>query len=530
MRKTAKISLWIIGTILVLVIAAFLSADIIVSHLVRKKVAQSFENIPDAEASVGGIYLDFISSTSMVKDISFRTKNISLSIPALIVRDIRYWELLRYRRLVIQRIDIEDAQTELYLDEKHPEDLLPSFPKDTMLYKAHLWLQTAEVRSLNIHNFRTRLRSTRSALDVAADSLTFSTKNLNYRFRDSVFCYTDSVYSLHLNALHVVLPDSSLAIELHNLHTENQGPLTLGYTRLRHLYPLKYMVHKAKEPTTWIDLEIQSLSTSALNPLRKTLAMDYTLDSVYADVKRMHVCQDLQFNPKQPVVAPQDFLRKLPIRFQIKQIEALARKVDVELFITNTNCGQMHLKDIRATLTNVTNLPGANWFNRIKAPFGKEGKVEASYTMHFDKNATFEVVLDAKNVETSDLDRFIRPLVGITSRCHIDHLQTQYTGDRKKAHGEFCMQYTGLEIKVHKEDRIPYAVVTKLAKTITRLANALIPESNPTSVDPAPRRYEVEWKRDERAVYPLYLFGPCIDGVKKTILPGLYVHKQVRAK
>jgi hypothetical protein len=150
--------------------------------------------------------------------------------------------------------------------------------------------------------------------------------------------------------------------------------------------------------------------------------------------------------------------------------------------------------------------------------------------MHFDKDATFEIVLDARNVETSDLDGFIRPLVGITSQCHIDRLNTEYRGDKKIAVGEFCMQYTGLELLVHKEDDIPFAVVTKYAKTITQLANTLIPERNPTSVDPAPRRYVVDWKRDEWAIYPLYLFGPCIDGIKMTMLPGLYVHKQVRTK
>ena len=89
------------------------------------------------------------------------------------------------------------------------------------------------------------------------------------------------------------------------------------------------------------------------------------------------------------------------------------------------------------------------------------------------------------------------------------------------------MLYHGLEVKVHGEDDIPYKIVTKNANSFTTLANTLIPKSNPTAVDIHPRAYQVEWKRDQWKPFPLYMFGPCIDGAKETLLPGLYVHKQV---
>ena len=528
MKKTTKITLWILGALFVLVTSAFVCADIIVSHLVQKQVSQSFENIPDAEASVGKIYLNLISGSAVVKDISFQTQNISLSVPTLAVWNIRYAELLRHHRLIIRSIDINHVQVELSFDEKHPEALFPTLPKDTTLAKAPLWLQCAEVRHLDINKLSARLRSTRSALDVAVDSLTFSTSDLSYNFADSKFSYTDSVYNLRLHALHVVLPDKSLAIETHDLRTSNQGPLSLGYTRVRHLSSLKQMVRKAKEPTVWIDLQLNSLSTSAINPLRKALANDYTLDALRVNVRRMHVCKDQQYKPKHPFGTPQEVLLGLPVRFRVNRIEAFAKKVDVELSTTEVNCGQLHVADIQATLTNVTNRPGATWTSQAKAPFGKRGEVLASLAMHMDKKATFEVALDARDVQAEDLNGFIRPLIGITSQCHIDRLDANYKGDKQAAKGEFCMQYTGLDVRVHQEDNIPYEVVAKNAKTFTQLANTLIPKSNPTAVDPAPRRYMVEWQRDVWKPYPLYLFGPCIDGVKKTMLPGLYVHKQVK--
>ena len=90
------------------------------------------------------------------------------------------------------------------------------------------------------------------------------------------------------------------------------------------------------------------------------------------------------------------------------------------------------------------------------------------------------------------------------------------------------MLYHGLNIQVNKEDDVPYKIVTRNARTITTLANTLLTKSNPSSVDRHPREYKVEWTRNEWKPFPAYLFGPCIDGTKKTLLPGLNVHMQTK--
>ena len=530
MKKATKITLWVLGSLVVLVIVLFMSADIIASRVVRKEVAKSLGNIPDTEASVGNIYLNLISGSAIVKDIHFETPGITLHVPTLSVWNIRYWELFREHRLVILAISVDDGVLEVQMDEKHPEALLPMLPKDTALDKANQWLQSVEVGSLRLSDFCAHLESTRTSLSVVADSLSVETNDIAYRLTDSVFSYNDSVYELALRTLRVKTPAADFAVEAHDLQTRDQGALRLGYTRLRNLMSPKQMADKAKEPTTWIDLELNSLSTSALNPIRKALAEDYTLDSIAVDVKRMHVCRDERHKPKTPFAIPQEFLRQVPVRFRIKHVSALARRVDVEMATTDINCGKINVRDIRAALTNVTNQAGATWYNSVKAPFGKSGKVEASYKMLFDTKASFEVTLDARDVETQELDGFIRPLIGITSVSHIDHLYTQYKGDKNSAQGKFCMEYHGMKVQVHKEDAVPYEVITKNADTFTTLANSLVTHSNPSALDPAPRSYAIEWKRDPWKPYPLYLFGPCIDGVVKTLLPGLYVHKQVKEK
>ena len=542
MKKPVKITLWVVGSIAFLFIATFLCADIIASYIVKKNVAKIFATMPDAEASVGGIYLNLISGSAIVKDINFCTNSLNLEdsvtnerapglaihVPTLEVWNIHYPELFLERRLVIRNVSVNNAKLLVYLDEDHPETLMPVFPKDTTLEKAQLWLQSVDVFSFDLNRFCARLHSTRTPLRVAVDSLSVGTQKLAYNFCDSTFCYNDSVYTFKLHSLQLTTPDGEFKLEAHDLNTTNQGAVSLGYTRLCNVHSVKHMANIAKEPVTWLDLELNGLSTSSLNPIRKVLAQDCNLDSLQVDVKRLHVCRDARHAPKTPFGTPQEFLGKLPIRFLVKHIQAIARSINVEFASTDSNCGQLHLKNARATLTNVTNRPGAIWHCMAKAPFGKNGLVNASYDIHMNKSATFDIKINAKEVETEDLNPFIRPLVGITSKCHIDQLDAQYSGDKQVANGTFCLQYHGLDVKVHKEDKIPYEVVTKNADLFTNLAKSLVPKSNPTSVDPAPRQYAVMWKRDEWKPYPLYLFGPCIDGIKMTMLPGLYVHKQVK--
>jgi hypothetical protein len=527
MKKSAKIALWVLGSLIVLLVGLFLSADIIASKLVRAEVHRTFEKMPDVDANVGEIYLNLISGSAIVKDITFSSRSLTLDIPTIAIWNINYIRLFRHRRIEIFKVDIDDPQVMVCLDEKNPSSILPDIPKDTTLEKAGFWLRDIHVRHVDIDRFSARLYSTSSPLIVSADSLSVEAHDLAYNFTDSLFTYNDSVYSLSLAAAKIALPDGLTEMEIHSLVTEDQGPLALGYTRIHNIVTPKQLADMAKEPVSWIDLELNTLTTSAINPIRKALAKDYTLDSIRVDVKRMHVFRDERHKPKHPFITPQEFLKPLPVLFCIKKVETLARKIDIELATTDKNCGKMHLKNIHVWLSNVTNRPGAIWHNFAKAPFGKKGHVEATYDLHMDKTSSFAISLKAENLELEEMNPFIRPLVGITCSIHLNQLDATYSGDGVKAAGAFCMQYHGLKVKVHKEDDIPYKIVTKHADFFTSAANSLIPKSNPTIVDIRPRKYSVEWTRDEWSPYPLYLFGPCIDGIKKTMLPGLYVHKQI---
>ena len=343
MKKSVKITLCVLFSVVALGVALFLSADIIASTLVRKEVSKAFENIPDADAEVGKIYLNLISGSALVKDISFSTHSLSIRIPSLAVWNVDYLALLKHRRLEILGISLDDPEVVIYMDENNPEAFLPTLPKDTTLEKASVWLQSIRVRHIDIDRFSAKLHSTSSPLAVKADTLSLECHNLMYDFADSVFSYNDSVYSLSLAAAYIALPDGMMEMEVHDLNTADQGPLNLGYTRIWNCISHKKMVELLHEQVTWIDLELNSVTTSPFNPIRKALAQDCTLDEIQADVRCMHVIRDARLAPKVPFVTPQEFLRSVPLTFAVKKVTSVTHKLDVELYTTDINCGKLRL-------------------------------------------------------------------------------------------------------------------------------------------------------------------------------------------
>lgn len=541
MKRSAKITLWVVGVLVGTMAIVHLSADIIVSRIVQNKVHEALIDIPDVDVIVGDIYLDVLSGSVIVKDITFCTHSLTMEdpdterrapglafhLPTLAVLNVGYLELLRDHELKITKVSLDDPQLILYIDEKHPEAILPTLPKDTTLEKAAIWLTELELKKVEINDFVARIHSTTSPLQLAIDSLSTTWRDIEYSFEDSTFSYNDSVYAFTLNSLKAQLPDGLFEMEVHDINHSDQGSLSVGYTHLLNTVSPSQLADIRQEQSAWIDMELSSVTTSPFNPIRKALAQDYTLDAIQVDAKRLHLDVDVRYQPVRHYGTPQDFLMSLPVRFNIKQVSALARKVDIDFSPTLDNHSSMHLTNARAQMSNITNRRGAIWYNTAKVPFGGKGSAEASYHMYMDKHSTFELALKGKDIETEELNSFIRPLVSITTKCHINQLDIAYKGDKQKATGEFCMQYEGMEIHVHKEDKIPYEVITNNAELFEGIANSLIPKSNPGGLDAHPRRYYIQWKRDEMKPYPLYLFGPCIDGIKMTMLPGLYVHKLV---
>ena len=536
MKRVTKIVLIVLGAIFAVLTAAIVGTDLWVSGFVQKQVNKSLADLPGCEAQCGTIHLRFFSGTASVENLRFYYRGevvekkdtlrpgIEVTVDRVDVGRLFYTMLMK-KQILISDVHITRPSLSLWLDEKHPENCFPQI-EDKGLEKADMWFARADLMRLHVKNASLRLKSVRTKLDVAADSLSVTLNDLAY---DSVFHYNDSVYRLSLGSVSVLLPDGRMRLETSNLEHRDQGALKIGATRIANTMRKNKLGDMVKEPVTWIDMQVESVETSPLNPIRKAMAQDFTLDKIKAVVSRMHVYRDSRYKPTRPFPMPQEILTALPVTFRINQVDAQIKHIYIELATTETNCGDLTLQGIKAVVKNVTNKKNETMVVDGICPV-MAGQAKAHMSMTMNKACDFSLDMQAANIDAAFMNPFIRPLIGITFAMQMDGLDTHYAGNSEHALGSFKLLYHGLNIQVHKEDDIPYKIVTKHANTFTQLANTLLTRSNPSSVDVAPRAYQVEWKRDPMMPVAFYLFGPCIDGVKKTLLPGLYVHMQTKEK
>lgn len=436
-------------------------------------------------------------------------------------------KMLTDNKILVRNANIIRPHVELRMDEQHPELCFPT-TKNKKANKKPITLpfKRAELQNLHIEDISFALHSISSELDVVADNCSLALHHLAF---DTAFHYCDSIYSLSLAHAVVMLPDGRMKLETNNIKYKNQGEIMIGETHIANTIPPLQLGDIIKEPYTWINMHVQSVTTSPINPLRKALAKDYTLNNLDVVVADMHVYRDARHKPKKPFPMPQQLLMDIPVVFDITHVNALIQKIHVDFASTNTNIGQIDLSNISAGINNITNKNGETMRVKGVCPMGK-GHANVEFNMMMNNDCQFDVRLNAQDLNASFLNSFIRPLVGLTADCVIDTLNTKYTGNSVKSDGTFKLIYKNFSMQAHKEDDIPYQIITKHANTITTLGNSLVAKSNPRPIDKTAREYIITWKRDEWKPFMLYLFGPCIDGVKKTFLPGLYVHLKVKDK
>lgn len=466
-----------------------------------------------------------------------RVPGVDMRVECIEIGPLAFTELWN-RQVLFESARIIRPQVELWMDEAHPERCFPSYEKkepsertvqlkqkiQERLPEGESLIRLTALRNAIIENASLALHSVSTQLDVVADSCSIAVHDLAF---DKSFHYNDTAYSFSLAHAAVTLPDGSMKMSTSDIHHRDQGELHIGPSRIVHNMDKLALGDLVQEPATWIDLQLESADISPLNPIRKALNSDFTIDHLNAVVRFMDVFRDERYPLKHPTVMPHRILMNMPVTFYVAHADAEIQRIHIGLAITDKHVGQLDLGGINAHVAHITNRSGFTMRVDGTCPIG-EGLANARFDMTMNRECGFRIQLKGKDLNTSFLNDFIRPFAGITSDCRIDSIYTNYTGNDRKATGTFRMVYHDFNMKVNKEDDIPFEIITKHAGVITRVGNALVPKSNPPTKHIKPRGYEVAWTRNENKDVELYLFGPIIDGVKKTFLPGLYVHLRTK--
>jgi len=536
MTHRKKVTLWVIGSLIVFGALVFTCADIVVSRIVQREVNKSLASlpIPGCEASCGNVQVFLFAGLAEVEDLRFSFRGeplhqhdtirpgFALALERLKVGHIFYTPLLK-RNLLVDKIQVVQPSIELWVDEKRPEKSFPEM-QDDGLNKLQDALNRIALNELRIDNAAMKFHSLSSKLDVAADSCSFSA--CDFVYADSTFSYCDSIYKVQLGHISLLTPDGLIRIETHDIAQRDAGDLTIGKTRIKHTVAKKALGDRVKEPVTWIDMHIANVRLAAFNPIRKALAQDYSLDNIAAVVSEANIFRDDRFKPKHPYRMPQEELMDMPVQLAIKNIDARINNLDIEVAIADENIGKLNMHDAHATIANFTNKRGKTMSIEAKCPI-EQGVADVNLAFTMNNDCDFRTKMRAVGVDGSFINTLLRPITGITLGFELDTLDALYTGNRTKAEGVCRMLYHGLQVQVHKEDKIPFKAITANAGFINSAAKNLLPKSNPSTVDIHPRAYKVEAKRDEMMFFPIYMMMPIINGAVKTFLPGLFVHCEV---
>lgn len=494
MKKSVKISLWIVGVLAGLVILFVTCADVAVSRIAEKKAHEALvqANLP-YNIDFGRIHVLLMSGCVEVEDIHFGAKGKALKskaidtvdvvVPSVAIRHISYRDLIKERKVSIGTVKVRKACA--------------------------------------------LLKGKGNKMNVKADSLTVEAKQLFYSLKDSTFGFCDSLYEVSLHRLQFTDAEGLTSIDANDLCTEDGGEITLGKVRIWNCVGKRELAKIKKEPSTWMDLRLKSVTISPMNPLRTDFSKGLHLEKVIVKGQHMEVLRDNRIKPTKPFPMPQQVLMSMNFPIKIDRVEFDMPKMDVGVLMTDKNLGELHLGKMGAVIHNFGTKRGNVMSVDLNAELG-QGKATGTFKLHNNAECQFDMNLHGKHIETSNLNTLLRPIVAMELDCHIDSLKAKYTGNKTNASGKVMFAYHGMKGKVHKGDDIPIKIVQQNAGAIEYFMNHLIPKSNPRNESKTPLSFNVEVNRDEMQPFPFYVMKPLIIGAVETFLPGLFQGKKVK--
>lgn len=491
MKKSVKITLWVVGILVGLFVICQTCLDIAASRIAEKKAREALSqaNLPYT-IDFGSIVTYVASGFVDVNDVHFAAgpglikgvDTLDLVVPQITIGHIRYRDLLK-KRVSINGVRVKRA---------------------CLVYKQK-----------------------GSKLLAKVDSASIEVNDLFYSIKDSTYGYNDSIYELYVKHASMIMPDGLMGMEVNDLRHEDGGEIKLGKTRIHHTVGKRELSKILHEPCSWLDLRLKSVVISPMNPFREDFSKGLHIPLITVSGDKMETLRDARLKPSKPYIMPQKIITAIKFPIRIDKVQFDMPKLNVEVLIADKNCGELQLDKIKATISDFSDKKGSVMKVNLGANLGGSA-ISGIFKMHMNDECRFDMSLSGKDIETTCLNPLIRPITAIELNCHIDSVKADYTGDNVKAAGTVMMAYHGLQGKVYKADEIPFKIISQNASAIEYFVNHLIPKSNPRNDSKAPLAFNVEWERKDDQPFPLYMVGPVIMGAVETFLPGLFTGKKVK--
>lgn len=511
----------------VALVAVVAIGRIVVGQVAQKKVREALTQIPGVRLDVKSMSFSLIAGSLDLRDVEFEVSDSTNAeqqlkgrIDAIMLKGIS-WRKLMKGEAHADRLTIRKPVAQVVLSENAPEKKAEAekAPADTS------FLKRVSLSELRIEKASVDM-SQGDALKASVKEFSASLQDIGLNLPDGSLEFNDSTYTVSLDSLDFSENTSFTRVQVGHLATANAGPVEgLGVRAYTTVTPDQMAVKMGKVSVMWMDVKLDSLSTSAINIPRIIKDKNIAIESMRLAAPDIVLVQNDRYPPKVPYPTLQEGLNTLDMPLNINKIDASIKNFVFKWETKPENIGSLPMKNVRLALESVSNAPGNTL--KLGMRLSEKGLGQWNYTLYVknDKKESTSGKMLIKNLDPATMDSFLRPLFGATAKADIHQIDLSFKGDKNKMTADFCMTYDNMSIKAWDDASAPFSFVAKNSGAVTFLANAVLPKSNPTRAGKDPKKVEYGFERDPMLPYPSYLISALTNGMLHTVLPGKSVKK-----
>lgn len=549
-NRKIRILLIVLGCTALFISAVSLGLNITLKHFVADRLNRQLRELYSQTFHYGDIHFRPLRRIVIVTDLYFNstihdtlprdTTGLEVSVKRLYIKYSGLTEIVRNKDVSVKHLSVIEPSLRCQFPfHATPEGNTPlehsvNAEMETTAYTLQ-YVARLNVDEVDIQNARFEANQPDHPFYIQADSIDLRLHHLGFDFTTKKASYNDSTYLLSIRNIESLTPDGMFQLNARHIETADAGRIYIRDIRARHIVPKKKLANlSGKIPAIWTDLQLDYIETSPLNIIRAVLNRQVALDTVFAGGRMMEVYEDQRYKPRKPYNMPQEDMMRQNLPLDIHHVVFNMDRMDYTLATTNINHGNLTLKNISVEASRINNRPGNTMETILCCDFPKGGSLDARLRLKMNKNSSFSADIRATGIQGREFDSFMRPLFGITFQIAVDKVESRIQGDRNTAHGDFTLLYHGLEVQAYPGES-PYQIISKNAGAINFFSKGLLPKANPNLLTPDSkgllpsekvRSYDIAAKRDPMVMFQVYLIATLGDGIKKTLLPGLYISKK----
>lgn len=433
-------------------------------------------------------------------------------------------DLISDRRLIIERLDIERpelqlfynplAQKELLTQKVNPDSALAEAAKMGSLLIEEFLLSDGTIRLFRCSEKDTAVVLQSDAIELELSDFSFDKKTAGYLQYDA--------FVLKMSELEGVLDNELLAFAGESVTLDSERELfsarnlSIKPTVDKAVYAQKRGFQQAATSA-----QVGRLELRGIQYLDFALTQNSAIRTLYADSVDLEIYNNHTLNglPKKDRLLPNTWLRQLPALVSVDSLVVEHMDVLVEERAENSSeKGYFKISNINATVTNVTN--DSNRISNQPRMFFKTNGTMAGGQVELDgffelnhPRSAFEVDGVVSDLDLPEMNTLLKPLVGVVFESgKLQGYTFNMKADESYAFGKTQLFLHSVKMQYAENGNNEKTTVKLLKRAALKLGNATLQVQEKIS-DPAKRKGNISHYRDPKKGVFAYVFRGGLSGM-----------------